>query len=322
MSLSEFKRVFEHRQQRTILVIGDLILDHYVTGQVSRISPEAPVPVLDVDTERVAGGGAANVAINLAALGFKVMLMGVVGDDPDGVQLKAILHEQNVTTDAVLSVAGRPTTRKTRYIAHSQQVVRVDRETTHPISAKTRHALLDHLQNRIPDLDAVCFQDYNKGLFSTAFIKNALAITRDTITTVDPKFHHFFDFRGVTLFKPNLRELKQALLNNETAPPDTLAQKALKRLKCQAVLLTRSEHGMSLYEQDGTISHIPTKARDVYDVSGAGDTVIATVTGALACGASLPQAAMWANYAAGVVVGELGVVPITYEKLYHALQEN
>ncbi len=319
-----FHNLFSQRQQKHILVIGDLILDHYIFGTVGRISPEAPVPVLEVQRETYAGGGAANVALNLAHLGFQAHLLGVVGNDPDADILLSVLDQRQVKTNQILRDGQRPTTKKSRCVAHSQQIVRIDREETRAISDGFIKKFCDRLKEEASLYEAVIFQDYNKGLLTSKFIHQALRIFKDKIITVDPKSDHFFDFTDISLFKPNMRELRQAFQVASRRPEnnlDKIAQKALRRLNCQALLLTKSEQGMSLYERSAEITHIPTRAHQVYDVSGAGDTVIAVATTALACGASYKEAAALANYAASVVVAELGVVPIQYDQLLKVLPE-
>lgn len=315
--------IFKNAAQQKILVIGDIILDHYVYGTVDRISPEAPVPVLNVTHEFYAGGGAANVALNLVSLGFQVYLQGVIGQDAAGERLCQLLIDQKIATNLIATDPSRPTTRKSRFIAHHQQVVRVDQEQTHPISPDIQDHNYKQLGEMTGEFDAVIYQDYDKGVLSTPFIKKTLPLFSEIITTVDPKYDHFFDFTGATLFKPNLRELRHALGAPAKAitDPTELGRMVLPQLACQALLLTRSEDGMSLFEKDGTVTHIPTKAKEVYDVSGAGDTVIAVVTAALAGDSSMKEAAVLANYAAGVVVAELGVVPIRYQQLIDSLPE-
>ncbi|OQY28657.1 MAG: hypothetical protein B6244_06320 [Candidatus Cloacimonetes bacterium 4572_55] len=316
-----FRALFSERKKRRILVFGDIILDHYIFGQIRRISPEAPVPILEVTDEKLAAGGSANVALNLSELGFNVQLSGLIGEDADGEYLDNMLRKKGVGTEFIQKDRERPTSKKSRMIAQRQQVVRVDREVVNPISSDLAGQFMDRLTPFADMFDVIIFQDYNKGLLTKELILSALALFKDKIVAVDPKYHHFFDFTGVTLFKPNVRELRQAfgIMSGETPSLDDLSRRALEMLQCENMLLTQGEKGMTLYEKRGGSAHIPTRAKVIYDVSGAGDTVISVVGGALACGASMQEAATLGNYAAGVVVAKLGVAPITYQELFHAL---
>ncbi len=314
----------EQFRGKKIAIIGDLMLDRYIWGSVVRISPEAPVPVVEVESESDSFGGAANVANNVRALGALAIPLGVIGRDAAGNRLLQLARESGFPTDGIVVDDGRPTTTKTRVIAHNQHVVRVDRERKDDISPDTAEKLLQFLQGILPELDAIVLEDYNKGLLTQYLVREAIALARerDLCITVDPKFHHFFDYQHVTVFKPNRKETEEALGMKFADMKDIreAAQMLKKRLQCQNVLITLGEQGMLLLADDHQFHTIPTRARKVHDVSGAGDTVIGTLTTALASGASILEASVLANYAAGVVVGEVGAVPITPDKLIESIR--
>jgi len=301
------------------------MLDRYFWGSVARISPEAPVPVVEVDSESNRLGGAANVANNISSLGGTPLLMGVVGQDDSGRALKTIVADNGFPGDGILIDPSRPTTVKTRVIAHHQHVVRVDRETKDDIPADMRAKILDVLRRSASSLDAIIIQDYNKGVVTKELIHELVEFARqqNVIITVDPKFNNFFEYKNVTVFKPNRKETEEALgvRLGDQASIDRAGRALVERLKAEHVLLTLGERGMSLFDSDGAVTHVPTSARQVADVSGAGDTVISTLTMALAAGASIKEAAMLANVAGGVVCGEVGIVPITVDALRHASLE-
>jgi len=320
------KELFTNFQGKKIAVVGDLMLDRYIWGSVSRVSPEAPVPVVEVETEQARLGGAANVAKNIHSLGAVPLLVGVIGDDSSGKQLHQIIRENNFSDEGILIDRSRPTTVKTRIIAHNQHVVRIDRESRTEISSSIQDNLLEVLRRHIGSIDGIILEDYNKGVMVQRLIKNIVTLARNEnkIITVDPKFNNFFEYSNVTLFKPNRYETEEALgirIKNDD-DMTRAGTELLKRLNADNVLLTRGEHGMTLFENNGTISHVPTKARNVADVSGAGDTVIATITLALVGGANAKEAATLANLAGGVVVGYVGIVPIKKEELWAAAMED
>ncbi|MBI3020527.1 MAG: D-glycero-beta-D-manno-heptose-7-phosphate kinase [Candidatus Omnitrophica bacterium] len=301
-----------------ILVVGDLILDEFVWGQVSRISPEAPVPVVWVQSESVMPGGAANVANNIRALGGQVALAGIVGEDRWGSALLADLAARKIDTSGVLK-SPRPTTVKTRVIAHHQQVVRVDREQRAPLPIALVERLIKAIEERIEQVDALIIEDYGKGVITRALLEAVipLARSRRKIVTVDPKEEHFELYRGVTALTPNRMEVGEAVGRELESDADVRQAGAeiLRRLECDALLITLGEDGMWLFEQGGAHVRIPTVAQEVFDVAGAGDTVIAAFTLALASGATMEQAARMANYAAGIVVGKVGVAVATPDEL-------
>ena len=310
-------------QGKKIAVVGDLMLDRYIWGSVTRISPEAPVPVIDLETEQARLGGAANVAMNIKSLGGEPLLIGVIGTDHSGKQLNDIIRENKFSTDGVVVDPSRPTTVKTRVIAHSQHVVRIDREQKTDISPAIQMKILEALRRNIRSIDGIILEDYNKGVIVAGLIKQLIetANAHKTIITVDPKFNNFFEYLNVTVFKPNRNEAEEILGMKIRSDDDiTNAGRALlQRLKSRSVLLTLGEKGMALFEADGTISHIPTKALKVQDVSGAGDTVIATLTMALSAGADIKEATTLSNFAGGIVCGYVGIVPIDPSELREAV---
>lgn len=304
---------------RHIAVVGDIMIDRYTWGKVDRVSPEAPVPVVDVESESVRLGGAANVAHNIQSLGGTPLLVGLVGDDSAAATLRSILRERNLDDAGIITDPSRPTTVKTRVIAHDQHVVRIDHESRAPCSEALRRALTGAVRACASSLEGVILEDYNKGVFTPGVIADlvSLAHTRGIPVTVDPKFNHFREYRGVTVFKPNRREAEEVLgiRLRTTADVEGAGHTLRSMLEAENVLLTRGEQGMSLFERDGSVTHLSTTAERVHDVSGAGDTVIATLTMALVAGASFREAAALANMAGGLVVGEVGIVPVRPDRL-------
>lgn len=302
-----------------VVIVGDAMLDVYLRGDVDRISPEAPVPVVRVRDRKLALGGAANVAQNVAALGAGCDLVAVVGDDLAGATLRERLGEGTMHARSLVTVA-RPTTTKTRVMARSQQLVRFDEEDDADLSAADVARVLEAIERALPDATALVFEDYNKGVLVPAVIEGAIAMARERRLpiVVDPKFRNFFTYRGATVFKPNRRELESALgaavdLEHPAALPETFA-----RLGVDHLLLTLGERGMALISADGVVHRVPTTAREVYDVVGAGDTVTAYLATMLAAGASAIEAAIVANYAAGVEVGKLGAATVSPDEVLHA----
>jgi D-beta-D-heptose 7-phosphate kinase/D-beta-D-heptose 1-phosphate adenosyltransferase len=303
-----------------VLIVGDIVLDHYIWGKVTRISPEAPVPVVNVTRENFLLGGAANVANNIQALGGAVSVCGVIGRDEAGKQLFHLLNKQGISTNGIIVDPARPTTIKTRVIAHSQQVVRFDRETKERIEQDTHRRIFDHVGRQVKEgLDAIVLSDYCKGMVTSDLVRDIVKLARKhkVIVCVDPKVSHFGMYNGVTILTPNINEASlgsKIEIDNERSllKAGTLL---LKRLKCEAVLITRGEQGMSLFEHGGRVTHIPTVAREVFDVTGAGDTVISTLTLGMAAGASMVDAARISNYAAGIVVGVVGTAIVKPDEL-------
>lgn len=304
---------------RRVAVVGDAMLDVYLRGDVERISPEAPVPVVRVRDRRYALGGAANVAQNVAGAGAIATLVAVIGDDAAGARLCTMLREIGSADDALVRVS-RPTTTKTRLVARSQQVVRFDEEDDADLDNEDVERVLRSLDDVLAASDALVLEDYNKGVLVSRVIERAIAVarTRTLPIVVDPKFRNFFSYRGATIFKPNRRELESALgaavnLDDAGALPATL-----QRLGAEHLLLTLGERGMALVSPNGGVQRIPTTAREVYDVVGAGDTVTAYLATALASGATAIEAATVANFAAGVEVGKLGAATVSPEEILEA----
>ncbi len=323
IDLNRLNWFFDSFKGKKIIVFGDLMLDRYLWGEVDRISPEAPVPVVEISEEFTRLGGAANVAHNLYSLGAIPIPIGIIGDDQEGEQLLTLMKELHFQTDYITRVASRPTAIKTRIIANDQHVVRADRESKTPVDSDTAKKVCNAVRETIRDADALIFQDYNKGLLTKDIITRTIkqANSYQKIITVDPKFDNFFAFKTVTLFKPNRKEIEAALgvrLNSEDILKASCV-KLMDKLQCGAVLVTLGESGMCLLDSSGEFTLAPTKARKVHDVSGAGDTVISTLTLALAAGAEMKEAITLANYAAGAVCGEVGVVPIDPGKLQTAV---
>jgi len=310
-----------------IAVVGDLMLDRYTFGNVSRISPEAPVPVLEIDNEQARLGGAANVGHNILGLGATPLMLGVVGDDTSGLILKGIFTDLGFPLDGVITDATRPTTVKTRVIAGSQQMLRLDHEVKRDISRETEDRLIATLEAHIGSIDGIILEDYNKGVVTRSVIYRVIELGKKhrVPVLVDPKMQNFFEYQQCTVFKPNRKEVEDALgvrlsSDEETS---TAGLRLLEMLKADNVLLTLGEKGMMLFEQaEGEPFTIPTRAREVADVSGAGDTVIACLATSMVCGMNLREAAVIANRAAGLVIEELGIVPIYRQQLINALLED
>jgi len=322
MTEAQVRRLLENFQGKRIAVVGDLMIDRYYWGSVHRVSPEAPVPVVEVESESIRLGGAANVANNILALGGSPLLCGLIGDDYGGSLFRDLLKGQNLDAGGVIVDPARPTTMKTRVIAAGQHVVRIDNELKQECSSALEAKLVGELRARIGTLDGIIIEDYNKGAVTRGVIRAVIdaANARGIPVTVDPKLNNFFEFTGVTVFKPNRREVEEALGGRLRTPSDIegAGRRLLETLRARNVLLTRGEEGMSLFESDGTVTHYPTTAEVVQDVSGAGDTVISTLTMALVSGASVRESCVLANCAGGVVVGAVGIVPVQPEQLLKA----
>ncbi len=313
--------LLERARSCHVLVIGDAMLDVYLRGDVDRISPEAPVPVVRVRDQRAALGGAANVAQNVVAAGAGGTLVATIGRDVAGAALREMLVRLGVADSALVTV-DRPTTRKTRLVARAQQVVRFDEEDDSELDAPTVDDVLAQIDVAMERADAVVLEDYNKGLLATRVITRAIerARARKVPIVVDPKYRNFFAYRGATIFKPNRRELESALgaavdLDDEPSLPQTF-----EKLGVEHLLLTLGERGMLLLSAKGDTRRIPTTAREVYDVVGAGDTVTAYLAVMLAANATAYEAAVVANYAAGVEVGKLGAATVAPEEILAAYE--
>jgi D-beta-D-heptose 7-phosphate kinase/D-beta-D-heptose 1-phosphate adenosyltransferase len=307
-----------------IVTLGDLMLDEFIWGEVRRISPEAPVPVVEVKRESWSLGGAGNVVSNLLDLGATAITIGVVGDDESASRLRARLADRQAVTDGIIADASRPTTRKTRVVAHSQQMVRADREDRSPISAEIENLIAAAFARALSDSDAVIVSDYDKGLLTPRTLRRVIdaAQAQSKIICLDPKIKNFSHYCGVDVITPNQLEAERASGVEITNEPSLIAaaHKIRDMIRCKNVLITRGEHGMCLLDAQGRVTHIPTVAREVYDVTGAGDTVIATLTLALAAGADMYEAAIIANHAAGAVVGKVGTATVSRDELLSVLQ--
>ncbi len=314
---------------RRVLVAGDLMSDRYLGGVVERISPEAPVPVLRVREEWSRIGGAGNVAANVTALGGRCDLIGVVGADPAGRELLDALTGSGIGISGVRTDDSRPTSVKTRLVARGQQVARFDLESEGPVPEAIEAALRDEADRLLDEVHAVAIEDYNKGVMTPGLIRSLIegATARGLPIVVDPKRHHFFDFHGATIFKPNAKELADALGGPLTFEIPGWLESVRERVGAEHILLTRGEEGMLLhghppgFEQGETVS-IAATARSVFDVSGAGDTVTAVLALALGAGASPEEAALFANEAAGIEVAKAGVATVSPVELLRAIQEN
>ncbi len=307
-------------RQRRVLVLGDVMLDEFVWGEVTRISPEAPVPVVDIQRESVNLGGAANVLANLVAIGANALVIGVTGSDNGGERLRAALRQSSSlqSDDFMVIDKTRPSTIKTRIIAHSQLVVRADRELRTPVNGQTEEKIISKLREALPEIDALVISDYDKGVVTPRILKKILPIAYERIPVlIDPKLRNFDWYRPATLITPNHHEALR-MANLEDNSDDSLhaaARVIREKLACDSVLITRGDRGMMLLEGDGGPVFVETAAREVYDVTGAGDTVIATLGAALAAGATMLEAATLANHAAGIVVGKIGTATATGEEL-------
>ena len=338
--MKRLQTIIQKFSKAKILVVGDLILDEYIWGTVDRISPEAPVPVLWANKSTFVPGGAANVANNIRALDAGVCLLGVVGKDNNADILLSELRKRKISQKVIFIESKRHTTVKTRIIAGQQQVVRVDWEHTEALPKKLNQKIMKFVEKNIDDFDAVIIEDYGKGVINMELLGTLISLAREhkKVITVDPKEEHFQYYRGVTSITPNRKELENAIVNlkikdtdnefrlsvdklNTTRDIDLASRQVLEYLNLESLLVTLGEHGMQLFEKSGRMAHIPTVAREVFDVSGAGDTVIATFTLALACAATKLEAAHIANFAAGIVVGKLGTAVTSRKELVESIRK-
>ena len=326
ISAQRLEGIFRNLGGQRILILGDLMLDEYMWGNVSRISPEAPVPVVEIMNESLKLGGAANVALNVKSLGEVPILVGVVGKDRNGERLKDTLAHSGIQTEGIFADGTRQTTTKTRIIAHNQQVVRADREKTEELSADLTSKLVNFIKIKVKeeDISAFLISDYGKGVINLNLLNEVISLAKENnlFISVDPKETHFMNYKRVSLITPNHAEAGFAYgkrIKDETSLEE-VGWGLLKKLEAEALLITRGEKGMSLFENDQRLTHFPTVAREVYDVTGAGDTVISSFTCAFAAGASLKEAALISNHAAGIVVGEVGTAQVTREELYNDLK--
>ena len=316
--LSRFSKV-------NILVVGDIMMDRFIWGKVSRISPEAPVPVVAVEKETFLLGGAANVVNNIHALGGNVTLCGVVGDDEMGQKIIKKLTETKIGLQGIFVEQGRQTSTKTRIIAHHQQLVRIDRETTDHPRAPTSRNLSEFLKKNIEGFDGIILSDYGKGLLTKELIRTTIRKARETkkLIMVDPKLKNFFYYKGATVVTPNAAEASAAsgILINDLSSLKSAGRMLLKKLGCDVLVITRGEEGMAIFEPRQEPFLVSTVAKEVYDVTGAGDTVIGTMALALGAGARVIEAAKLANYAAGIAVGKIGTATVSQEELIKAIRK-
>lgn len=321
MTASEIQKFAAALPKLRVLVIGDLMLDRYLWGNVSRISPEAPVPIVDIVNSESRPGGAANVALNVSKLGAQVSLCGMIGEDDNGILLIDRLQQRGFDHSLVFKHADRVTTTKTRIIGNNQQILRVDHELRDELSEAQNQEVLSKLLPRVKDFDAIIFEDYDKGFLNPTLIKSLIetANTAGIPTVVDPKFGNFLAYEGVTLFKPNLKELNEALSlrikKQDLEGIHAAVQTLRKQMPHAQTLVTLSENGVLTVDEAGKADHISAHYRKITDVSGAGDTVIAVMALAIAAKESLHRAAAIANLAGGLVCEEVGVVPIDLDRL-------
>jgi D-beta-D-heptose 7-phosphate kinase/D-beta-D-heptose 1-phosphate adenosyltransferase len=334
-------KIIDKFPKAKILVIGDLILDQYIFGEVDRVSPEAPVPVVWAKKRNYVPGGAANVANNISSFDAKVFLAGVIGKDLHADILLKELGKRKINTKGIFRDAKRHTTLKTRIVAGHQQVVRVDWEDRHPISSQATDKIINFLKNNIDSFDAVIVEDYGKGVINPKVLSKLISIasSNNKIIAVDPKEEHFQYYRGVTTITPNRKELENAVRNLKLKDTtnsfkintdklfsdqdiDEAAREVVAYLNLDSLLVTLGERGMKLFDKNGRLGYIPTVAQEVFDVSGAGDTVIAVFTLALASQAKKIEAAYLANFAAGIVVGKLGTAVTNRSELKKRIRKN
>ena len=310
--------ILETLRGRNVVVLGDVMLDEFVWGDVTRISPEAPVPVVDVRRESVHLGGAANVLANLVALGARGSVIGVIGNDAAGERLKTELRNLGAQDQCLIVDETRPSTIKTRIIAHSQLVVRADRESRTQVNGSLQEQIVSCLKDALEKADAFVVSDYDKGVVTPAILREILPVAYERVPVlIDPKLRNFNSYRPATLVTPNhLEALRMSDTEDHSDDGSHHAATVIReKLGCDAVLITRGDRGMMLLEADGQPVYVKTAAREVYDVTGAGDTVIAALAGALAAGATMFEAASLANHAAGIVVGKVGTATASAEEL-------
>jgi D-glycero-beta-D-manno-heptose-7-phosphate kinase len=308
-----------------VVVLGDVMLDEFVWGDVTRISPEAPVPVVDVRRESIHLGGAANVLANLISLGARSTIIGVIGDDAGGERLRENLNSLGAGLDSLIVDKSRPSTLKTRIIAHNQLVVRADRELRTPVSAEIEDKIIAQVKDALINASAFVVSDYDKGVITSRILAEVLPFAYERLPVlVDPKLRNFSFYQPVTLVTPNHHEALR-ITNTEDDSNDGLheaAKSIQEKLGCDAVLITRGDRGMMLLKRDEQPAYVKTAAREVYDVTGAGDTVIASLAAGLAAGASMIEAATLANQAAGIVVGKVGTATANADELRSAFARN
>lgn len=316
--------IFNNFPERTIFVVGDIIMDQYIWGKVSRISPEAPVPVVDIVEESFLLGGAANVLNNIVSLGSNAIICGVIGHDDIGRKIIHELRVRGIDTGGIIVESDRPTTIKTRIIAHSQQVVRYDREKRDEINLSSKEIIKEYLKSKISEINALIISDYYKGVVTKEMVAEivSFANSKGLPIVADPKVGHFDLYEGLTLITPNISEASAGsgipIVDDKSL--ERAGRALIEKLRCKAVLVTRGEDGMTLIEEKGEVTNIPTMAKKVFDVTGAGDTVIGVMTLAIASGATIKESAVIANHAAGIVVGKVGTAVVEIEDLKRSFQ--
>ncbi len=312
--------------KKKILVFGDVMLDRFVWGAVSRISPEAPVPVVEIHQETTCLGGAANVAANISSLGGDPLPLAVIGSDPEGELLRSKFRELGGPVSGLVTDSSRATSVKTRIIAHHQQVCRTDREDTSPFSGEQQGRIVAWFRDHLEEVDAVIISDYAKGLITPGILRRLLPMARTAskIVCVDPKLKNLAAYRPATVITPNLAEAERSAGIAISTEKELVraGRKILKQTGISHLLVTRGEQGMALFESDARVIHIPTLAREVFDVTGAGDTVIATLALGLVAGLSILEAAVLSNIAAGIVVGKLGTACPAPDELRAAIHQS
>lgn len=309
-----------------VLILGDIMLDEYMYGSVDRISPEAPVPVVNISSSKILLGGAANVAANICCLGGEALLLGTVGNDEAAIKISQLLKSEKISDDLLVTDLTRRTTIKTRIIAHSQQIVRADREDRHEVNPDIEKEIFSRFMSVADDIQAVIVSDYGKGVINQSLLEKLMSVClqKNIFVAVDPKETHFNNYQRVSLITPNHHEAGFAYGRRIHNEKDLLevGKGLLKRLQAKSILITRGPDGMSLFTEDSEPTHIPTFAKKVYDVTGAGDTVIAVFVAATCAGADLVESAIVANAGAGLTVGEIGTATVTTDDLRQELEHN
>lgn len=324
-TFEKLKKTVSSLKGAKVLVIGDIMLDHFIRGKVNRISPEAPVPIVHVTSEKMFPGGAANVAMNLRILGVETAVIGIVGKDTNGRDLKSFLRKAKIDTKGIASLESIQTTKKTRIIAHSQQIVRFDHETPKDISGTDEERVISLVRQIAPSYQAIIIEDYGKGIITQPIVNEIVAIGQKhgIYTSYDPKIGHDIHCKGINLSTPNLEEAKYLSKTvSYTAKLPDHGENLRKALGLNHLLITLGEDGMALFSEETKPYKIPTKAKEVFDVSGAGDTVISVFTAAAVSGASPQEAAYIANVAGGIVVGKLGIATVTPGEILNYLESD
>jgi len=326
LNAERIKNIIDNIGQAKVLIIGDVMLDEYLFGHVNRISPEAPVPIVEVQSDKILLGGAANVAANIKTLGDEPILLGVVGDDEASIKVNQLLKQKSISGDYIITDNSRRTSIKSRVIAHSQQVVRTDWEDRHELNEEIQKKVFSRFEAVADEIKAVIISDYGKGVVSNPLLEKIIdyCLVKSIFIGVDPKETHFHNYRKVSLVTPNHHEAGFAYGHRIQDINDLMkvGHGLLKRLEAKSILITRGADGMSLFQSNGETTHIPTFARQVFDVTGAGDTVIASFVAAICAGASFVEAAVVSNAGAGITVREVGTATVTRDDLKKELELN